>query len=100
MRAATQRTQKRVSRYFMESTTEIYYNRGGSKDPNTRYSGVLPIPLTIQLPIQSGVSAPTAAVGDGFGFLCGPLIVSTPVYNLKSESEGGITTHAYKSIPT
>ena len=37
-------------------------------------SGVLPIPSIIQLPIQVGVSAPTAAVGGGVGSLCGPLI--------------------------
>ena len=33
-----------------------------------------PIPST-QLPIQTGVSAPAAAGGGGFGSLCGPLLV-------------------------
>ena len=45
------------------------------RDQSTRYPGVLHIPSTMQLPIQTGVSAPTAAVGDGFGSLCGPLRV-------------------------
>ena len=40
----------------------------------TRFPGVPPIPPT-QLLIQTGVSAPTAAGGDGFGSLCGPLLV-------------------------
>ena len=35
----------------------------------------LPISSTMQLPIQTGMSAPNAAVWDGFGSICGPLIV-------------------------
>ena len=42
---------------------------------STRISGVPPIPSTMQFPIQTGVSAPTASVGGGAGSLCGPLIV-------------------------
>ena len=41
---------------------------------STRFPGVPPIPSTMQLPIQTGVSAPTAAVEDGCGSICGPLI--------------------------
>ena len=48
--------------------------REGERDQNTRYPGVLPIPST-QLPIQTGVSAPSAAVGDCLVPLCGPLLV-------------------------
>ena len=40
---------------------------------STRFPGV-PIHATMRLSIQTGVSAPTAAVGDGFGSLRGPLI--------------------------
>ena len=32
-----------------------------------------------ELPIQTGVSAPTAAGGDGFGSFCGPLFVQNLV---------------------
>ena len=39
-----------------------------------RFPGVPPNHATMQLPIQTGASAPTAAVGDGFGSICGPLI--------------------------
>ena len=46
----------------------------GGTDQNTRISGAPPIPST-RLPIQTGVSALTAAGGDGFGSLCGPLFV-------------------------
>ena len=44
------------------------------RDQSTRFPGALLIPSTMQLPILTGVSAPTAAVGDGFGSICGPLI--------------------------
>ena len=39
---------------------------------STRFPGAPPIHTTMRLPIQTGVSAPTAAVGDGSGSLCGP----------------------------
>ena len=41
---------------------------------STRFPGTPPIHTSMRLPIQTGVSAPTAAVGDGFGSLCGPLV--------------------------
>ena len=41
---------------------------------STRFPGAPPIPSTMQLPIQTGVSAPTAAVGGGSGSLCGPCL--------------------------
>ena len=44
------------------------------KYQSTRFPGISPIPSTMQLPIQSGVRAPTASVGDGPGSLCGPLL--------------------------
>ena len=56
---------------FLFREREIYQS--------TRFPGVTPIPSIIQLPIQTGVSAPTAAVGDGSGSLCGPLLAKTPV---------------------
>ena len=48
--------------------------REEGRDQKTRLPGVPPITST-QLPIQTGVSAPTAVGGDGFGSLCGPLFV-------------------------
>ena len=45
------------------------------RDQSTRFPGVLFIPSAMQLPTQTGMSAPTAAVGDGFGSICGPLLV-------------------------
>ena len=50
----------------------LFFSRGGYQ--STRFPSVPPIHITMRLPIQTGVSAPTAAVGDGFGSLCGPLI--------------------------
>ena len=50
---------------------------------STRFPGVPPIHTAMRLPIQTGLSAPTAADGNGFGSLCGPLIAETP--SLKSE---------------
>ena len=41
---------------------------------STRFPGALPIPSTMQFTIQTGLSAPTAAVGDGYGSICGPLL--------------------------
>ena len=38
----------------------------------------------MQLPIQTGVSAPTAAVGDGFCSLCVPLVAQTLIWNMKT----------------
>ena len=42
---------------------------------STKFPGAPPIPSTMQLPIQTGVGAPTASIGDGSGSLCGPLLV-------------------------
>ena len=51
-----------------------YREHGKERDQSPRLPGVLPVPLSMQLPIQTGVSAPTFAVGDGIEFLCVSLI--------------------------
>ena len=50
----------------------VFFSR--ERYQSTRFPGVPPVHTTMRLPIQTGVSAPTAAVGDAFGSLCGPLI--------------------------
>ena len=65
---------KRINIY-LKITKKKKREREKERDQNTRIPGVPPIPSTMQLPILTGVSALTAAVGDGFGSFCGPLIV-------------------------
>ena len=60
---------KRIAHWFLHGREE-----GG--DQNTRFSGVPAIPST-QLPIQTGVSAPTAAGGMVLGPNGGPCLFRT-----------------------
>ena len=68
--------------FFFVFVFVLFIFREREIDQSTRFPGVTPIPST-QLPIQTGVSAPTAAEGGWFWVLLRALDCLDP--SLKSE---------------